>query len=96
LVRRDALERLGARVVVYGDEAEFKKLSDKDKPYFQPRGTKNSRSPQDWTSEREWRLLGDLKFAELPRNSVLIFVATNTEAQQVARHCHWPVVWRDV
>ncbi|MDX1927265.1 MAG: hypothetical protein SFV81_12155 [Pirellulaceae bacterium] len=93
LVRRDALEQLGARRVVYGDEADYKQLADEDKPYFQPRGTKNARSHQDWTSEREWRFWGDLSFAELPRDSILVFVATKTEAQQVARHCQWPVVW---
>lgn len=95
LVRRDVLERLGARPVVYGDEADYQQLADKDKPYFQPRGTKNARSHQDWTSEREWRFFGDLDFTELPRDSLLVFVATKTEAQPVARRCNWPVVWKE-
>ena len=94
LVRRDALKHLGAQAVVYGDEAAYTQLSDEDKPYFQPHGTKNSRSNQDWTSEREWRLLGDLNLADLPLDSILVFVATKTEAQQVARRCQWPVVWK--
>jgi hypothetical protein len=96
LVRREALERLGARQVIYGDEAEYKQLADQDKPYFQPRGMKNTRNNQDWSSEREWRLLGDLIFAELPSESILVFVGTRTEAQQIARRCQWPVVWKEV
>jgi len=95
LVRREALERLGARPVIYGDEAEFKQLAEDDKPYFQPRGTKSTRNHQDWTSEREWRLFGDLIFAEIPRESKIVFVATRMEAQQVARRCPWPVLWKD-
>lgn len=95
MFRRDVLERLGARPVIYGDEADYKELAEEDKPYFQPRGTKNARSHQDWTSEREWRFLGDLSFAELPRDSILVFVATKTEAQQVVRRCQWPVVWKE-
>ncbi|MEI7776940.1 MAG: hypothetical protein WCK17_19455, partial [Verrucomicrobiota bacterium] len=94
LVRRDALARFGARPVIYGDEAEYKQLSDEDKPYFQPSGTKSIRQNQDWTSEREWRLFRDMSFAELPRESILVFVATKAEAQQVARRCHWPVIWK--
>ena len=95
LVCRTALERLGARPVVYGDEAGYDQLADQDKPYFQPRGSKNARRNQDWSSEREWRLFGDFSFLELPQESIIVFVATSTEAQQVARHCQWPVLWKD-
>ena len=95
LVRRAALERLGARSVIYGDEADYDQLADQDKPYFQPRGSKNARRNQDWSSEREWRLFGDLNFLELPQDSIIVFVATRTEAQQVARRCQWPVLWKD-
>jgi hypothetical protein len=95
LVRLEALEQVGARPVFYGDEADYQQLDDVDKPYFQPRGTKSTRSNQDWTREREWRLIGDLNFAKLPRESIIVFVATKTEAQQVARRCQWPVLWKD-
>lgn len=95
LVRREALKRLGARSVVYGDEAEYKQLADHDKPYFQPRGTKSARNHQDWSSEREWRLLGDLNFSLIARESIIVFVATQTEAQQLARRFGLPVLWKD-
>jgi hypothetical protein len=96
LVRQEVLQGLGARPVVYGDEADFKLLADDDKPYFQPLGKKNTRHHQDWSIEREWRLFGDLNFADLPRESIIVFVATRAEAQQVARHCQWNVIWKDV
>jgi hypothetical protein len=95
LVRREALKRLGARPVIYGDEADYKQLADQDKPYFQPRGIKNTRNDQDWSSEREWRLLGDMDFLEIDQESIVVFVATQTEAQQVARRCQWTVLWKD-
>lgn len=95
MIRREVLERLGARPVIYGEEADYKQLADHDKPYFQPRGKKSTRNNQDWTIEREWRVLGDLVFAELPRDSILVFVATRAEAQQFARRFPWAVVWKN-
>ncbi len=93
LVRRDALQSLGARPVIYGDEADFKSLDASDRDYFQPRGTKNARNPQDWSSECEWRLRGDLDFCDLPPDSILIFTHTQSQAQQIARRFPWPVLW---
>ena len=93
LVRRDAMQSLGARPVIYGDEADFKSLDENDRDYFQPRGTKNARNPQDWSSEREWRLRGDLNFRDLPPDSILIFTHTQSQAQQIARRFPWPVLW---
>ncbi len=99
LVRRDVLQQFGARPVVYGDDAGYKLLAEDDKPYFQPLGKKNSRNQhgnnQDWSVEREWRLFGDLDLTELLCDSIVVFVATKKEAQQVARRCQWPVIWRE-
>jgi len=96
LVRRDALQSLGARPVIYGDEADFKCLDENDRDYFQPRGTKTARKLQDWSSEKEWRLRGDFNFRDLPRNAILLFAATQSQAHQIARHSPWPVLWQNV
>jgi len=93
LVRREALELLGARRVLYGNEADYKQLADSEKPYFQPRGMKQAHTNQDWSAEREWRWIGDLDLRDLPHDSVSIFVATRSQAHQVARRCRWPVWW---
>ena len=92
LVRRDALESHGARPVIYGDEADFKQLNEDDRDFFQPRFTKNARKVEDWSIEQEWRLRGDLKLRDIPADSVLIFTASQSQAEQVARHFPWPVL----
>ncbi len=92
LVRRDALESLGARPVIYGDEVDFKQLNEDDQDFFQPRYTKTTRKLEDWSIEQEWRLRGDLNFRDLPIESVLIFAASRSQADQIARHVPWPVL----
>ena len=92
LVRRDALKSLGARPVIYGDEADFKQLNDDDRDFFQPRYTKTARHLEDWSIEQEWRLRGDLNLRDLPTESVLIFTASQSQAEQVARHVPWSVL----
>ncbi len=95
LIRRDVLQSLGARPVIYGDEADFKSLNENDRDYFQPRGTKSARNQLDWTSEREWRLRGDCNFRDLPRQAIMLFAATQSQAERIARHFPWPVLWQN-
>lgn len=51
----------------------------------------NTRSPIDWTSEREWRHPGDLDLSTLPNADGLVFVSTREQADEVASWCPWPV-----
>ncbi|MFM8571959.1 MAG: hypothetical protein ACKOAU_10210, partial [Pirellula sp.] len=48
---------------------------------------------RDWTIEREWRLAGDLRLAQLPTHGVFIFVSTRSEALALAHYTRWPVYW---
>lgn len=89
LIDRDALEGLGARPVIYGDEIDYARLPAAQKPYFQPLG----KEPQQWAQEREWRLLGDLDLSVLPGDAVRLFVRTRIEALHMARIFSWPVLW---
>jgi hypothetical protein len=57
-VKRSVLIEKGARKVSYGSEELFKNMTDEIKPYFQ----KASSSCAEWSREKEWRLIGDLKF----------------------------------
>lgn len=91
LIRRTSLQRLGAREVVYGTEADFHHLSDYDKPLFQPNWRKQAQ--EAWRDEREWRALGDVNLHSLPPESIRVFVRTQREAQHFARHSPWPVLW---
>ncbi len=67
LLRRDALEQLGARPVIYGDDQTYKQMSDVDRPFFQPARRRSAHSSEDhWQAEKEWRVLSDIHLTELP------------------------------
>ncbi len=88
IIRRDALRELGARRVIYGDEATFRGLAADERPYFQPSGRHNQ-----WRVELEWRFLGDLDLRCIPVDDVRLFVRTRAEAWGLARLVPWPVLW---
>lgn len=50
------------------------------------------RKPVDWSMEDEWRILGDLDLAQIPPDSILVFVPTVAAAQTIAAVSDWPVV----
>ena len=93
LVRRAALESLGAKPVRYGTDEDYRKLDRSEQHYFQPLGKRDKRTALDWTSEQEWRILGNLNLADLPHEAVTLFVATQQQAQQLARYSPWSVAW---
>jgi len=92
-IRRDWLERRSARPVVYCDEHAWSDLAVEDRPFFQK---KDSRTPSgrliDWTIEREWRYIGDVPLDEIPEDAALLFVPSESEAEQLAAISRWPVV----
>ncbi len=79
-----------ARPVQYGDKVLFQTLSAADKSYFQPINGK-----QDWSSEQEWRIQGDVDLRTIPACSAMVFTKTRTEAQQLAWLSPFPIVWTD-
>lgn len=88
LVDRQALKSLGARPVIYGDDALYQTLSASDRPFFQPAGR-----DRQWCEEREWRLPGRLRLDLLPACSIRVFVQHKCQAQQFAKRYPWPVCW---
>lgn len=93
LIRRDVLQQCGARQVIYGDEADFGKMTEADKPFFQPLMRRTSKPTESWAEEREWRVAGDVHLRELPAGSVVLFVRSQIEAEQLSRYAQWPVLW---
>ena len=91
-VRRDALQKLGARPVVYGDESDFASLPVEDRAWFQARFSQLKSQTIDWSDEQEWRLPGDLDLSLLSPSDAFVFVKTNAEVAQIEPHCDWPVV----
>lgn len=92
VIRQSALWSQGAKPVVYGRESDFQELEQEQQPYFQPAYRRNP-AADDWSNEREWRVLGDIRLNLLSPDSILAFVKTRDEAQQLARHSPWPVLW---
>ena len=86
----------GAAPVIYGSQAEFLKLPTEKQPLFQPDHRKSGKSHKAaWTEEREWRVLHDVDLRSLPLDSVRVFTRTRREAEQLAQHAAWPVLWAE-
>jgi hypothetical protein len=82
-VRRSILIEKGAKMVSYGSDELFKKMTDDIKPYFQ----KASSSCADWSREKEWRLIGDLKFNNLNQSDWFVFVPDLTYLDSLVKTC---------
>lgn len=72
---------LGIRPVIYGDESDYKGLSDQEKPYFQSMGG----GDVDWRREREWRHIGDLSLTEIPAEKVVYIVWKDDEKKKLEK-----------
>lgn len=91
-IDREWLEQQGARPVVYGDENEWKALGVEDRAFFQKRKSKSAAGRgMDWTSEREWRHVGDISLDEIPDDAALLFVPSESDAKHLARISRWTV-----
>ena len=90
--RRRRLQDLGARPVIYGDEAVWESLAAEDRPYFQPQTTTRRTVPIDWRSEEEWRVAGDLRLEDFGPNDAFAFVWSAEEATRLQPVCPYPVV----
>ncbi|MEM7474120.1 MAG: hypothetical protein AAF483_03950 [Planctomycetota bacterium] len=88
MISRAAIERLGGRPVIYGDEADYERLLPDQLPFFQPGG-----ETYDWRLEEEWRVLGDLDLSRLQTDEVRIFTRLKREALQLSLCSRWPVFW---
>lgn len=72
-IPRATLESFGARPVRYD--------SDDADPFTQaPRS-----GSYDWTTEREWRIVGDVDLARVPNSEKIVLTATAEEAEQIKK-----------
>ena len=88
-VRKEFLERQGARAVIYGDERDWEALADGDRPFFQ---RAMGEGKHDWRSEHEIRVCGDLPLRRIGPDDAVVFVPSRDEAQLIAPLSRWPVV----
>jgi hypothetical protein len=75
-IEKETAISLGIRPVIYGNDGDYKALSDTDKPYFQSLG----RVDVDWSREQEWRHIGDISLDEIPRDRLIFLAFRQREA----------------
>lgn len=106
-IRQDWLQQRGARPVEYGDDRDWQRLDETQRPFFQPRGELLAAAPARtaaatadtatifaarWTQEQEWRLLGDLDLRDLPAEAAFILVGDVSDVSRLPGNLRWPVV----
>ena len=89
-IGREVLEKLHARPVLYGTEADWQQLPDDQKPFFQLKKSKSEKI--DWRLECEWRLIGDLGLDQIRHDQALVFVPSYEDAEVVSCLSNWPIV----
>ena len=92
-ILRTTLTRLGARPVIYGDQNTWDSLATSEQPYFQPASSRGGKI--DWTTEKEWRIVGNLDLKSIGNDDAIFFVPSKSEASKIAKYCRWPVLVLD-
>ena len=88
-IDRDWLIDRGAQPVIYGRQQDWPGLTQQQRPLFQLCQTTDGKV--DWTEEQEWRVLHSLDLRHLPADRGLVFVPTESAADQIAAISRWPV-----
>ena len=94
-IKRRWLEQVGARPVIYGNDNDWQQLTSGQRPFFQHRFGRNASAASrwDWAIEQEWRCKQTLSLKTLPCNAAFLFVPTQQEAEILAPHSRWPVIY---
>jgi len=91
-IKKEALLELGLRPVIYGEEKDYLRLSDGEKPFFQHVGKSfGFDDDHSWRREKEFRLMGDLDLTSL-REYITAILPTAREAADVARLTGYPTL----
>ena len=91
-IRKDVLQSLGAKKVIYGDDDCWYELSPEQRPLFQLQQSKTKNGVIDWREEKEWRVIGDVDLRRLKTTDAFLFVSNDEEANVVAKLSRWPVL----
>ncbi len=85
-IRIEVAQQLGARSVVYGTPDQRERIELVDRYLFQAAG-----KTFDWTTEREWRMLGDVDLSAINQQDAYLFTASDQEAECLRPLCPWQV-----
>ena len=91
-IRRKVLETLGARPVIYGDDALWEALPEPERPWFQKRFSGRGDRHIDWSEEVEWRITGDVRLGRFNRDDLVVFCHERCEVASLQCLSSWPVV----
>lgn len=90
---REWLASIGAQPVRYVNKSESDSIDKSELPFCQFMA--GGSSQRDWSDEREWRILGDLRLVHIPFDKAFVFVPTRNEAQFLCRISRWPIIYMD-
>jgi hypothetical protein len=90
-IHRDYLRTRGAREVLYLPSERYKELDDAEKAFFQTMSRDEQEMINKWQSEKEWRVVGDVRLNAIPAESAFIFVPSESHARLVAPISRWPI-----
>jgi hypothetical protein len=90
-IRRAWLVAHGARPVQYLHPNQIASLSPDEQTFAQPL-PKDDRH-RDWSAEREWRILEDVRLCHIPADQAFLFVHHRHEAAALSSWSRWPIVF---
>lgn len=90
-IRKDALLKLGAAPVCYGNDETWEQLAEDKRAWFQKSESQIGDRTVDWTEEMEWRTVGDIDLTRFGSADAFAFAPTQEEAVELQPRCRWPV-----
>lgn len=91
-VKRQTLIQLGARPAIYSNESSWEDLDQSLRPWYQPASSqRKNQSVVDWSDEKEWRSIGDLRLSQLHPADLFLYVPSRVERDQLQRRCRFEV-----
>lgn len=91
-IRKRALEQLGARPVIYGDDDTWTHMPEGERLWFQRRFSHASTGDIDWSAEQEWRFPGNVDLSRFSQTDCFLFCPGNREAVALQSLSGWPIV----
>ncbi len=90
-IRRDMLNRMGAREVIYSSDEEYMNIPESDRYLFQPAKTKTA----DWRAEKEWRINSDVVLNKIEPEDGLVLVGKADDIRRIEVVCPFRVISLD-
>ncbi len=87
-IDRSVLIAAGGRPVEYGTEVDWLRMPAERRPFFQL----GEPGKSSWEFEDEWRYVGDFDLGKIAADQVIVFVANEKDAREIALVSPWPIL----